>query len=171
MSDIKLRPITAQDSEFLAHVYASTRAEEVAQTGWPLQQQQTFLQMQFDAQHQHYQQHYPEASFDLILLDETPVGRLYVSRWPTQIRIVDIALLTEYRGHSIGTQLLERLFEEAKQNRLEVSIHVEQNNPAMDWYLKLGFKKLEDKGVYCLMKTHFFSDNDSEKIVPLSMTE
>ncbi|NLS12184.1 GNAT family N-acetyltransferase [Vibrio sp. SM6] len=106
-----------------------------------------------NAQHQHYQKYYPEAAFELILLSGEPAGRLYVSRWETQIRIVDIAVLPQHRGKKIGSHLMSQLLDEAKEHGLEVSIHVEHNNPAMRWYLALGFETVEDKGVYRLMKT------------------
>lgn len=32
--DLSLRPITPQDQDFLYRVYASTREEELKQTGW-----------------------------------------------------------------------------------------------------------------------------------------
>jgi len=170
--NVSLQKVIEQDLEFLFKVYASTRAEEVAQTGWPAQQQHDFLQMQFTAQHTHYQQHYPEATFDLIMLGDQVVGRLYVSRWPTQIRIVDIALLSEFRGKKIGELLMRKLFAEAKEKQLEISLHVKKNNPAMQWYLKLGFKKIEDKGVYSLMKTQFFAkQNTKEKNVETTASQ
>ncbi len=159
MHNINLQKITEQDLDFLFKIYASTRVDELAQTGWPEQQQLEFLKMQFEAQHKHYQQHYPEASFELIMLDDQAVGRLYVSRWQTQIRIVDIALLSEFRAKKIGGELMKRLFAEAREKQLEISIHVEKNNPAMKWYLDLGFEEVEDKGVYRLMKTRFFQSN------------
>jgi len=158
-----LKKITEQDLEFLFRVYASTRTEELAQTGWYVQQQQEFLKMQFEAQHRHYQQYYPEASFDLIILAEQPVGRLYVSRWSTQIRIVDIAILSEFRAKKIGSELMKHLLTEAKEKQVEISIHVEKNNPAMNWYLGLGFEKIEDKGVYSLMKTRLFTKQTSKQ--------
>lgn len=156
MGNIVLQKMKEQDLEFLFEVYADTRAEEVMQTGWPQFKIEEFLRMQFSAQHQHYQKHYPEASFDLILYDDEAVGRLYVSRWTKEIRIVDIALIRRFRGKKIGSYLMQNLFSEAKQKRLEVSIHVEKNNPALIWYQKLGFKVVEDKGVYQLMRTCLF---------------
>lgn len=158
MDNISLTPMTEDDLEFLFQVYASTRLEEVAQTGWPIEQQESFLRMQFNAQHQHYQKYYPEASFEIILLAGEPVGRLYVSRWETQIRIVDIAILPKHRGKKIGSYLMSQLFLEAKENGMEISIHVEKNNPAMQWYLALGFVPIEDKSVYSLMKTRLHDE-------------
>jgi hypothetical protein len=58
--------------------------------------------MQFAAQQRHYQEHYADASFRVILRDGVPAGRLYVARWPTEIRIVDIALLPQYRNRGSG---------------------------------------------------------------------
>jgi len=126
------------------------------QTGWPQDKQEEFLRMQFSAQHQYYQQHYSEASFELILWGGETVGRLYVSRWTKEIRIVDIALLSQFRGKKIGSQLMQEFFTEAKQKKIEISIHVEKNNPAIKWYQGLGFQAIEDKGVYLLMQTNFF---------------
>ena len=155
--NITLRAISEENLPFLFQVYACTRTSELAQTGWPQEQQLVFLEMQFKAQHEHYQRHYPEASFDLILLDEEPIGRLYVSEWSTQMRIVDIALLSKYRGRGIGSSLLNKLFLRAREKNIDVSIHVEKNNPAMDWYQRLGFMCVEDKAVYSLMKKNISS--------------
>jgi len=33
-----------------------------------------------------------------------------------------------------------------------VTIHVEQFNPALGWYQRLGFVPVEDRGVYVLMR-------------------
>ena len=85
---IALRPIGADDLGFLCRVYASTREEELAVTDWGAAQKQAFLTAQFNAQHAYYQEHYPQAAFLLILQDGQPIGRLYLDRWPDQLRIV-----------------------------------------------------------------------------------
>ena len=149
---ITLRPIHVGDEEFLYGVYASTRQEELAQTGWSEAQIDTFLRQQFDAQSRHYGEHYQEASFDVILADGHPVGRLYVARWPEEIRIVDVALLPEYRNAGIGTKLLEDLISESEASAKTLSIHVERFNPALRLYRWLGFRQKADKGVYLLME-------------------
>ncbi|MBL8252187.1 MAG: GNAT family N-acetyltransferase, partial [Candidatus Competibacter sp.] len=51
---LSLRPIAFEDCDFLFRVYASTRAEELALTGWDETQKQAFLAQQFEAQHHHY---------------------------------------------------------------------------------------------------------------------
>jgi ribosomal protein S18 acetylase RimI-like enzyme len=148
---VALRPVYAGDEEFLYRVYASTRQEELAQTGWPKEQKTTFLRMQFDAQSRYYGENYAEASFDVILADGRPIGRLYVARWPEEIRIVDIALLPVYRNAGIGGKLLEDLISESEASAKPLSIHVERFNPALRLYRRLGFREVSDKGVYLLM--------------------
>ena len=66
---LTLRPATADDEPFLEKVYAGTRAAELAAVPWTEEEKAAFLQMQFAAQAQYYREHYPDASFDVILLD------------------------------------------------------------------------------------------------------
>src|SRR5258708_3770186 len=104
MEAIALHAVTGADTDFLRRVYASTRAAELAMTPWSDEQKEAFCRMQFDAQRSHYAQYYPAASHDIIQRDGVPAGRLYVDRGESEILIVDIALLPEYRGAGIGTR-------------------------------------------------------------------
>ena len=150
-----LRSITDTDLPILFEIYASTRAEEVAQVvWWTEEQKRDFLLQQFTAQHEYYLKNYIQSSFDLIMLEQVPVGRLYVARWDNQIRIIDIALLPAYRGQGIGTYLLEGLLSESHTQGVPLTIHVERNNPALTLYERLGFTLVEDKGVYLLLKAN-----------------
>jgi len=108
--------------------------------------------MQFDAQARYYRENYAEAKFSVILANRRPAGRLYVARWPEEIRIVDIAVLPEYRNAGIGTALLKDLISESEESGKPLSIHVERFNPALRLYGRLGFQQEEDKGVYQLMR-------------------
>ncbi len=151
-ASIALRPAGPGDLAFLSRVYASTRAEELAPLGWSAEQQAAFLGQQFAAQHHHYTTHYQGASFQVILVGGEPAGRLYVARWPGEIRIVDIALLPEFRGVGAGSRLLADLLAEADQAGKLVSIHVEKFNPALRLYERLGFARAADREVYWLME-------------------
>jgi len=104
--DITLRPASPADEPFLYQVYMSTRLEELASLPWDEAQRQAFLTMQFAAQRHHYHTQYNDASFEVILCDGEPSGRLYVARWPEEIRIIDIALAPAYRGRGVGTALI-----------------------------------------------------------------
>ena len=152
MADLALRPVAAGDEPFMLRVYAGTRAEELAGVPWSAEQKAAFVAQQFAAQSAHYAQHYVGMSADVILIDGKAAGRLLVARWPEELRIVDIALLPEYRGNGVGTSLLRDLLAEADAAGKRVTIHVERLNPALRLYERLGFSLAEDKGVYLFLE-------------------
>ncbi|CAM2066829.1 GNAT family N-acetyltransferase [Sulfidibacter corallicola] len=149
---VSLRPAEERDTAFLSEVYRSTRLEEMQASGWSEKEIVDFLEFQFQAQHKFYHEQWPSTDFDLILVNGVPAGRLYVDRRDDEIRVVDIALLPDYRGKGIGGDLLREILAEAHGKDQPVRIHVEHNNPAMHLYLRLGFKKVDTNGVYHLME-------------------
>jgi ribosomal protein S18 acetylase RimI-like enzyme len=149
---LTFRPIADTDLPFLARVYASTRTEELAMAPWTDKEKAAFLDMQFQAQHAHYQKYYPQADWLVTVRDGEDIGRLYIERWPSQHCIIDIAFLPEYRGKGLGTALLRDLMDEAAVAGKAVTIHVEKFNAAMRLYRRLGFKTEQDLGVYDLMR-------------------
>lgn len=152
MVTVCLRPEVPEDRTFLYRLYASTRADEMKLVPWNDSQKEAFLRMQFDAQTTHYHRYYPDASYEVILLEEETIGRLYVQRTQDEILLIDITLLPKYRGAGIGGGLLNDLLSEAAAQRKPVRIHVERENPAMHLYTRLGFQKIEDKGIYYFME-------------------
>ena len=150
--NVSFRPITDDDLEFLYRVYASTREEELSVLDWTEEQLEGFLRMQFHAQHTDYQRNYREAQFELILLDGEPIGRLYQDWRDDELRIIDIALLKEHRGKGIGGKLMREALDRAAAVGKCCRIHVECNNPAMHLYERLGFRMIEEQGVYYLME-------------------
>jgi ribosomal protein S18 acetylase RimI-like enzyme len=149
---LTFRPIAETDLPFLGQLYASTRIGELSVTDWSDAQKADFLASQFRAQHVHYQRYYPGADWLVIVHAGEDIGRLYVERWPSQVRIIDIAFLPAHCGKGFGTALLRDLMDGAATAGKAVSIHVEKNNPAMRLYRRLGFRTEEDKGVYDLMR-------------------
>lgn len=152
MPGIRLRPENDADLPRLRELYASTRREELAPLPWPETEKLAFLDRQFEAQRRHYREHFPETAFDVIEVDGAWAGRLYVDRRADEIRLVDIALLPQWRGRGIGTQLLRELMGEARRRQLPLRIHVEKQNRAYRLYVGLGFRAIEDKGVYDLLE-------------------
>jgi len=99
-----------------------------------------------------YHRNFPEAAFLVVEANAVPIGRLYLHRRSDEIRVVDIALLTEHRGRGIGEVLMRQVIAEADEKRLPVRIHVEHVNPAQHLYDRLGFRRVGDTGVYYLME-------------------
>lgn len=149
---VALRPVTPEDRGLLLAVYAASRAAELALTDWTDEQKRAFVAMQFDAQDRFYREQYPTATFDVVTVDGEPAGRLYVDRWPSQIRLMDIAILPAFQRRGIGATLIRELQGEAAAAGKALTIHVERMNPALRLYERLGFRVLEDKGVYLLLE-------------------
>ena len=110
------------------------------------------LRMQFDAQRAHYHHQYPKASLQIVLLDGTAAGRLYVNYTSEDVRVIDISLLPAVRGKGFGRSLLTRVFEEADRLGAPVTLHVAVNNPARRLYDRLGFCYVADDGVNVFMR-------------------
>jgi ribosomal protein S18 acetylase RimI-like enzyme len=149
---ITLRPIQDADRDFLQRLYASTRAEELAATGWSAARQVAFLEMQFEAQTRAYRENYPDQDYRVIERGGEPIGRLYLNRGPRELRIVDIALLPEHRNAGIGTRLLRDVLAEADAAQIPTTIHVEKPNRALRLYTRLGFTPVQDVGAYWLLE-------------------
>lgn len=145
-----LRPARPEDEPFLRELYASTRRDEMAPTGWPQAQIDAFLADQFALQSAHYAQHYADASFGIVERDGVRVGRLIVLDRQDEVRLVDVALVEEARGSGLGTRLVEGVLARAAGRR--VVLHVEVFNPALRLYERLGFRATEQVGAYWRME-------------------
>lgn len=146
---VELRPVTESDEQFLLSVYASTRAEELSQVEWTDEQKLMFLRWQFDLQRGEYTARFPDAAYHVIVVDDLPAGRIWVGSDDNQIRLLDIAILPEFQNRGVGTALLQRLIEQAKQagKPLRHMVFV-LNNDAHRFYERLGFTAIEDLGAY-----------------------
>lgn len=150
---VALRPQGADDLPFMRTLYLSHRWEEMSATGWPEATRRAFLEDQFRLQWLHYSNHYNQADFLVVELDGQPAGRLYLyNAHPTELRIVEIGLMPEWRGHGVGGALLRAVQEYAGQAGKFCSINVEQSNKARHLYERLGFRKISENGPYMLME-------------------
>jgi ribosomal protein S18 acetylase RimI-like enzyme len=147
-STITLEPASTADQEFFYRTYASTRTEELAITGWSDQQKESFLRMQFEAQRQSYLDSIPDAKYSMIRCGELPAGRLIVERTATEVHVVDIALLPEFRRRGIGSHLFGALMSEAREADKSVRLFVERFNPALHWYERLGYIPVSEGPIY-----------------------
>jgi GNAT superfamily N-acetyltransferase len=111
-------------------------------------QLETLLHAQFLAQARHYAVAFPCAEHSLVLVDHAPIGRWYVDRSSTAIRLVDVSLLRAHRGRGIGTELLEMLQAEATARQLPLRLNVLDGNPAYRLYRRLGFTERAMDGLH-----------------------
>lgn len=149
---IVLRAASAADRDFLREVYRSTRARELALVTWSDTEKSAFVEQQFAAQDAAYRGRYPDGDFLVVEDRGRPIGRLYTARLADEIRVVDITLLPEERGHGIGASLMHGVLANAASDHLAVRLHVESWNPAIRLYERLGFRRLETRGIYEFME-------------------
>lgn len=140
MNVITVRDEQPSDEAFLFELYASTRREELDAWGWPPEMRSAFLTMQFKAS-RGYRSTFPEAEFQIVMLDGVNAGRLIIHRTREELRVVDIALLPQHRNAGIGTALLRRIFGEAAATKKPLRLQVLKGSRAGGLYQRLGFEK------------------------------
>ena len=149
---VSLQPVTAAAEPFLLQVYASSRADEMALVPWSEEQKQAFLTAQFNAQQQHYEKTYPDARHDIVMVEGDPAGRMFVARLATEIRIVDVVLLPNYRNRRIGSRLLNDLKHEADKLGIPLRVYVEHFNPSFPIFVHHDFIAGKQEGFHILME-------------------
>lgn len=149
---ISQRTAAAADEAFLEAVYADSRRGETAAFGWSRQQENDFFRMQYRMQKQAYAMQFPGSVCSVVELGATPIGRLIVRRGRREIRLIDIALLAEFRGRGIGRILLEDLQSEAAGEK-SLDLRVLKTNPAARrFYERLGFSIVEEADLHFSMQ-------------------
>lgn len=143
-----IRVETDDDFAFACDLYAEIRHDEIAPAPWPDQVKRDFLDAQCRLQRDHYAKHYVGADLLIIERDYKPVGRLYAHATQNEIRLMDIALRGAERNHGVGSCLVRALQTEAQQRGVDLTLHVEPNNPAQRMYQRMGFRLIENRGVY-----------------------
>ena len=139
---LSLLPVRDCDRDFLRTLYTDRRQAELNFLPWNHEQKQAFCDMQQNLQERHYASAYPNAVNLLICAQATPVGRIsYCRLGTTEIRLIDICLLSAYRATGLGSAVLQWLQHYAHHSDAEVTLHVAEGNPAQQLYRRLGFKE------------------------------
>ena len=149
---ISRRDAVSEDVEFLSRLYCDTRREEVGAWGWPREQQELFLRMQFDARRRSYRAAFPDAIDHIVCLESAPVGRMLVGQEPAGLHLIDIAVLGEHRNQGIGAALIRELQGECEMQGLTLRLQVLRGNPAIRLYQRLGFVQSGADPMYLQME-------------------
>ena len=134
-----LRPAIPEDRDFLVDLYVSTREDELPYFG------EALIRMQYEMRQTHYSIRFPQLIPEIIMVAGQRSGAVQVNRSPEEIRLVDIALLPDFRKRGIGSAILTLLIEEAKRNALPLALTVSKSNVrARRLYERFGFQVTED---------------------------
>jgi ribosomal protein S18 acetylase RimI-like enzyme len=139
--NVSLEPVSPGDREFLLRVYECSREIELSMVPWDDATKRTFVEHQFDAQTSHYSSEYPEAKHYVIMLSQggEQAGRLWVNRTESEIAILDVTVLPEFRRRGIGSSIVGSLVDEAQSTGKSVRVYVETFNPAQEFFANRDF--------------------------------
>ncbi len=140
LAPLKVRVPDPADAEFLARLYASTRADLQSATADPALVT-SIVGMQQRLQAADYRQAFPHAHYLLLEQAGTPCGRIVIDAGAAALRLVDIALLPAARGQGLGGHILRALQGCARELALPLTLSVHHSNPrARRLYLAHGFE-------------------------------
>lgn len=149
---LRTRPVSPEDAPFLCDLFTDVRWEETEATGWTDDERRSFLETQFRVQHRYYREHYNDGQFQLLLLREHPIGRLYWYSTPSSLALVDVSLVRTVRGAGIGSAILRWMTAQADARRQRMDLYVEPGNPARRLYERFGFTGQANNGIYLSMR-------------------
>ena len=160
MEPFCLRDASPQDQRWLAALYADVRRAEFAPFGWNEATADAFLLQQFELQQRNYKADHPFARCQVIESRHAAnnagagarIGRLWVDRADDAFRVLDISLLSAWRGRGIGRSCLQALLDEASACGRSVQLHVADGNPARRLYERLGFAVVDHCPPYATMR-------------------
>ena len=145
------RPVCGEDEVFLFRLFSQIRGGELGPLQLPQEAWEQLMRMQFLAHEQHFRNMTNGVDM-LILVDGEPAGRMIALRGESELHLADIALLPEQRGRGIGSALIGRLQDEARQRGCALRLRVNPDNPAARLYRRLGFAFADDGLPYRLME-------------------
>lgn len=151
--NISLCPVESYHSEFLFRLFIESRSDLSLISGLDEEQKLNIIYQQFIMEQQQLEVMYPKADFNVVMLNNEPIGRFYVYYGERKVRVLEIALLEKYRRIGIGSKLLITVIEEAGRLGKNLNLQVAWFNAgAYTFYEKLGFKVIDDSYVYKTME-------------------
>ena len=134
-----LRPVQSTDEPFLLRLFAEGRQAEQVLMGLPSPMWDRFVQSQFQLRLAHYRLTYPQAEHRVIERGGQNLGCLHWNESPSNLHVVDIALLSACQRQGCGSMLMQFLQQRAQSLGVGMSLYVAVDNTAQSWYGRLGF--------------------------------
>ena len=151
-AQISVRPVTAEDAQLLLEIYQSSRGDDLRGLGWTEERISEFLEMQYEAQQRFFESEYQLAADEIILWQGKPAGRLIVERREHEIRCIDVALLPAHRNSGVGTFLIRKLQDEARQAKKPLRLQIIRFNRAVNLFERSGFIRTSETGTHFQME-------------------
>lgn len=142
--DYRLRPVVDADRPLIATIFADGRAADYARWGLSPEQLEALVQHQSAAQWLHYQSHYPASVHSLICVGDTAVGRVWLDQGEDALRLLDLTVLSAWRGRGIGGRILDGLKADARRSGRSIGIWLSDSEDKT-WWARRGFEPQEQR--------------------------
>ena len=129
--EVNLRPAREQDREFLYELHCRTMRDVIEKTwGWD----ESWQLRDFDRRFREY-------VVSIVECNGHAVGGLLLEYKTDSVYIHELQVLPEHQGQGVGTDVVERVIEEAATRGVPVTLSVVPANPrAKQLYERLGFE-------------------------------
>jgi ribosomal protein S18 acetylase RimI-like enzyme len=145
---LTLRPIRANDQEFLYRLFYSVHAEKLQLVPLSAEEKTQLVELMYQGFTQHYGSLAPVSDDRLILLNNESIGRMILLQMREEIRLADLAILPEYRQRGIGSALIGQVQTESTMSKRPVRLQVARFDRALGLYRRLGFYKTDVEGPF-----------------------
>ncbi|MEH2183059.1 GNAT family N-acetyltransferase [Nostoc sp.] len=133
MSSLQTRKTTASDFDFIYNLHRQTFYSYVEQTwGWKEEIQLNGMREDFDS-----------LLFEIVCHEGIDIGVISVIEQQDALFLNYIAILPLHQSKGLGTQILNKLLEQAAVRGILVKLDVMRVNPAKALYERLGFKVVD----------------------------
>lgn len=145
---VSLCPVESCHEDFLLQLFKECRPDLEFIGNLHGKQKDAIIFQQFTIEQDQLSKMYPDAEFNIVMLNREPIGRLYIYYGKTTDRILEIGLLEKYRSLGIGKKLVIKVIQNATKMNKNVSLQVAWfNQRAYGFYEKLNFKIVKNIGI------------------------
>ena len=139
---ISLRQAESEHYDFALRLYLLTMQPYMHELGvWDEQQQRASFATQWKRE-----------EVWIMSVDGNDVGWLQVAELPTEIRLQKFFVLPQYQRSGIGSEVLGNLLAIWRSTGKKIVLRVLKNNPARQFYERLGFSVIAEAGVIFRMR-------------------
>ena len=140
---IGFRPALDNDIDFLYALHVATMKEYVDKTwSWNEIYQET-----------RFKKNYVPAEIQIITLDAQAVGMISLEERHEDIFLRVIEIHPMYQRRGLGTTIIQKIIDDASDQRKPVRLQVLKVNPAKRLYDRLGFAVTEETSTHYIMCT------------------
>ena len=141
----ELRPALWEDNPFLETLYADVHGAEFASLSLPSPSLAQLVALRFKAERMAFAAKSLDADHNVIWVDDHRIGRVLLNETPTEIQLIDLALLAPFRGAGVGASIIQQLQTYAAERSLPLRLSIHPQNPATRLFHRLGFINIGDQ--------------------------